>query len=181
MRLPVHQEFTNPHECGGKMCERGKIPRSPHRPLDRNGGNKPFPNDPDHQVDRGSADSRYAMDEACDLEGGDQPYDIRLDPFAHTHRVGEDQVFLEFPEITIMDAHRSELAETGVDSIDRLTTCDDVLDRPSAALDPLRSFGCQREIDAAPDSPPVIESVYARSDRYRHRFHRPWQVSDTEA
>ena len=94
-------------------------PRSSHRTLDRNGGSKPFPNDPDHQVDRGSADSRCAMDEACDLEDDDQSYDIRLDPFSHTHRMGEDQVFLKFPEITIMDAYRSELAEA-VDSIDRL-------------------------------------------------------------
>ena len=109
-----------PDQGGGDMGQRGKIARCADRSLFRDHGGhasldqllQPFDN---HGPDPGCpAPQRKA------LERDDEAHDLRIERRSEARAVRKHQIALERAEIGFADAHAGELAEAGVDAVDRL-------------------------------------------------------------
>src|SRR5688572_11274288 len=111
------------------MRQRGEVTRRADGPLRRNDGGDARS---EHRLDQSNGldtDPGGALTEAGELERHHQPDDRDRRGLPHPGGMREDDVALERGEIGALDADAGELAETGVDAIDRLTTRDDALDR----------------------------------------------------
>ena len=102
------------------MGQRGKIARCADRSLFRDYGGhasldqllQPFD---DHGPDPGRpAPQRKA------LERDDEAHDLRIERRSEARAVRKHQIALKRAEIGFADAHAGELAEAGVDAVDRL-------------------------------------------------------------
>ncbi len=87
---------------------------------------------------------------------------------AHASRMGQDNIPLERSEIRARYAHARQLAEAGIDSVNRLTALQNAPDRIGAGGDGVTVRGVERDGLAAPDRTPVAERSLARSQSNRH-------------
>ena len=96
---------------------------------------------------------------------------------AATHRLadaggmGEHDVALERREVAGRDVHAGELAEAGIDAVDRLAASDDGVDRACARLDRRHGGGIEPDVGAFQNGAPVGERGASR--RQRDRAHAP--------
>ncbi len=80
----------------------------------------------------------------------------------------QNDIALERSEIGGRDAHGRQLAEAGIDSVNRFASLKNACDRASAGGDSMTMSGIESDGLAAPDRTPIAERSLARSQRDRH-------------
>ena len=114
------------------MRKRREIARRADRPLRRYHWSQPTG---EHSLDeqkRLRLHARSALGQAAELQRHHQPRRRDRGWFADPCRVRQDDVALKLRQIGRLDSHGREFAEAGVDSVDRLATGQNPLDRRGA-------------------------------------------------
>ena len=94
--------------------------------------------------------------EARELQRHHQPHDRRRHRLADAGGVRQHDVALQRREVVAGDAHARELAEAGVDAVDRLAPRDDGVDRPRRSRSTAAAHaGSSADAGAAVDRAPV--------------------------
>ena len=121
------------------------------------------------EAKRLGAHAGSALRKAAELQRHHQPHRFDGGRLADAGGVGEHDVALQLREIRGRDAHARELAEAGVDAIDRRAAIENARDRRGARRDARLMRGIERDRRAAPDRAPVGERSRAGFQRDGHR------------
>ena len=98
-----------------------------------------------------------ALGEAGQLQGHHQPDDIAGGGGPGSRRMAQHDVALQPSEVRVPDPHIGELAEAGIDSIDRRAGGQNARDRGRAGSDHRPGGGVELRRRAEIDGPPVAE------------------------
>jgi hypothetical protein len=113
-----------------------------------------------------------ALAEARELERHHQPHVRRRHRLAHAGGMRQHDIALERREIGGADAHAGELAEAGIDAVDRRAARDDGFDCAGARLDRRQRGGIEPGGGAVGYGAPVGERRVSRLERDRHSLLR---------
>jgi hypothetical protein len=164
--------LADPEHGGRQMSEGRQIARRSHRALARDHRNKVTRQHSVEHLDGAHAHAGGAAAEARELQRHHQPHIGRPHRLADPGGVGEHDVALERGEVRGGNVHAGELAEAGVDAINRLAARDDGIDRPRARLDHRRRGGVEPHGRAVCDRAPLHQGRASRRQRDRGG-HRP--------
>ncbi len=128
----VEHGLADADHRGGHVGERREVARGADRALRRNDRRHAAIEHRRDAVDRLRPHAGGALGEAAELQRHHQPRDGDGRRLAHACRVRQHDVALKLREIGLIDPHAGELAEAGVDSVDRLAAGEDALDRRGA-------------------------------------------------
>ena len=156
------------------MRERGQVARRPHRPLARHHGGQIAIEHRSEEGHRGRSDARGPLPQAGELQGHHQASDRHRHRFADARGMRQDEVPLERREVAGRDPHAGQLAEAGVDAVDRLAAGHDGGDGLRGASDQRQRGRVERTGAAAVDAPPVGQRHGAGTDQ--GDAHRPLQT-----
>ena len=123
--------------------------------------------------ERPRLDARGALRQTAELQRHHEPRRRDGDWFADARRVREHDVALKLGKVLRRDPHARQFAEAGVDSVDRLATSENPLDRRRAR----GHGGMTGRVDghgrALPDRAPVGQRRFSRP---KDDGHRPLQT-----
>ena len=131
------------------MGERREVARCADRSLRRNEGNQAGVVNGEERIDHGLANARVAARETRRLETEDQPDDRRGERIADADAVRADQVELQLRQVGAVDPRAGELAEAGVDAVDRRIAGRGPLHDRGAGADALARCGVDPQRRAA--------------------------------
>ena len=131
------------------MGERREVARCADRSLRRNERNQAGVVNGEKRIDHRLANARVAARETRRLEAEDQPDDRRGERVADADAVRADQVELQLRQVGAVDARAGELAEAGVDAVDRRIAGRGALHDGGAGADALARCGVDPQRRAA--------------------------------
>ncbi len=137
------------------MRQRREVSRRADRTLSGHDGRQAPGQQGFQQANRGRRHTRGALGQAPQLQRHHKAGDGDGRRRADAGRVGQDDVALKGGQIGVADAHAGQLAEAGVDPIDRLALGQDARHRGGALGDDRRRSGVQAHTGAAVDGAPV--------------------------
>ena len=114
------------------MRKRREIARRAHRSLRRDHRRDAARKHGLDESDRLRLDARGALREAADLQRHHEPRCRDRGRFADARGVRKDDVALKLSKVGRLDPHTRQLAEAGIDSVDRFATSENPLDRGGA-------------------------------------------------
>ncbi len=164
-----HHHLADADHGGCHVRQRRQVARGANRALARDHRDDPVRQHRLQHSDGGGPHTGGALREARDLERHHEAHDLPPRRLADAGGMREHDVGLQPGQVGGLDADAGELAEAGVDAIDRLAPGDDGVHRPRAGLHPRQERGIDPHVSAAIDVPPHIEANVARSQRDRVR------------
>ena len=141
----VDEERADADQRRRHVGERRKVARGADRALARHHRRQALVEQRLEQAHGLAAHARRALGQARELERHHQSGDGDRHRRADARGMRQHDVALQLLEVGGLDAHAGELAEAGVDAIDRLALGEDGRDRAGRAID--HAVGCRIEGD----------------------------------
>ena len=151
------------------MRKRCQIARCADRPLRGNDRRDAFRQQAFQQLHRLPADARCAAPDGKQFQRQHQPRGIDVERFTNAAAMGEHQIALQLLGILRLDADARQLAEAGIDAIDRFIAIGCFTHQRRRRLDGgLRSIIELHGPALAPDCFQLFKPRFAGNENHRH-------------
>ena len=173
--LAFDNDLTDAQQHAAQMRERREVARRADRAFLGNDRQHVGIEQREQGIDDVAAHTRHAMRKARGLQQQHQAHDRRCERLADAGAVRQHEVLLQLRQLVVGDARLRELAEAGVDAVDRLVARHQLAHRTHARIDALARRPSERELGVARNGPLQQGFVEPTGrDEMLHGVRRKW-------
>ncbi len=160
--------LTDAHQRRRHVRQRCEIARCADRSLCRDARIDLLVGQGQQRLNHFPADAGIALRKRCRFHYQNQPHNLIAQGFAGAGAMRQDQVALEFGQLVVVDTDAGELAEAGIDRVDRPAGRNQMRDRCKAGID--RDAGFRDKTNRIFVSENVAPNPQRNGTRREHSF-----------